>query len=897
MKNPKPIAFEFVERSIKLNTNTAHLKHTMMSSSELSIASREKKGGYVIGVQDVELQSGFISKSLDLRQREIILGRCGHGVVEEQDLADISTFPPEVQYMVEKIEELKINDAVQHLKDALLHHQGDANFPSEVYALMEELVQGHEASHLNEEEWEFQCKLEAGLIVFHSPYPEIRAVTDPVDDLTIPIETIRAYFLGLIWTIIGAGVNEFFMHRKPAISLKSPMIQVMLYPCGKLLAKVLPDWGFTVRGTRHSLNPGPWTYKEQMFATIIFNVAIPYTYVSHNIYMQKLPVFFPTPWIDFGYQFLLMASSQLLGFGLVSLVRRFCVYEQRCIWPTLLPTLSLNRALLKPEKKEVINGWKISKYNFFLVCFCGMFLYNWFPTFIFEALSTFSWITWIAPNNFNLATVTGSQYGLGFNPWVTFDWNIVDYNFALTIPFFSQLNQYIGTFIGFFVVLALFKSNYKWTGFLPINNNAIYDNKGKKYVSSKILDANSMLDEKKYQDYSPPFYTAGNLLVYGAYFAIYPFTFCYTVVQEFSTIKMGMIQFYKNLRNLKRSTYAGFNDPHATMMKKYKEVPDWYYFAILVVSIALAIICIKVYPAQTPVWGIFFILGLNLVFLVPITIILATTGFSLTMNVLTELIIGYALPGNALALNTLKSLSHNIDSQAESYIADQKLAHYAKIPPMAIFRGQLVSSTLQVFVALGVINWQIENVENICTSKAANKFSCPKELNFYSSATFWGVIGPKRVFNGLYPVLQYCFLIGFLLVFPCLLAKRYFPRVTKYFEPVLIIGGLYQYAPYNLSYVTTGLYFSFFFMYYVRRKYTSWWEKYNFVLTASFSAAVAFSAVIIFFSVNYHPKKLNWWGNTVITKGVDGGEGRQTLLNVTLGAIDGYFGPRSGSYP
>lgn len=108
-----------------------------------------------------------------------------------------------------------------------------------------------------------------------------------------------------------------------------------------------------------------------------------------------------------------------------------------------------------------------------------------------------------------------------------------------------------------------------------MNDNAIYDNTGNEYVVGNILNSDTMLDEEKYQKYSPPFYTAGNLLVYGAYFAIYPFTICYTVFQEFPTIKMGMIQLYKNIRNFKRSSYSGFNDPHSKMMQKYKEVPDY----------------------------------------------------------------------------------------------------------------------------------------------------------------------------------------------------------------------------------------------------------------------------------------------------------------------------------
>ena len=66
-----------------------------------------------------------------------------------------------------------------------------------------------------------------------------------------------------------------------------------------------------------------------------------------------------------------------------------------------------------------------------------------------------------------------------------------------------------------------------------------------------------------------------------------------------------------------------------------------------------------------------------------------------------------------------------------------------------------------------------------------------------------GVIGPKKVFNGLYPILAWCFLIGFLLAFPCIAFKKWASRkYSKYFEPSIIIGGFLGYAPYNLSYNT-----------------------------------------------------------------------------------------------
>jgi hypothetical protein len=64
---------------------------------------------------------------------------------------------------------------------------------------------------------------------------------------------------------------------------------------------------------RHSLNPGPWTFKEQMFATITFNIAI-YTTNSYGmILVQKLDLFYGLKFVDFGYQLMLTLFVQLMG--------------------------------------------------------------------------------------------------------------------------------------------------------------------------------------------------------------------------------------------------------------------------------------------------------------------------------------------------------------------------------------------------------------------------------------------------------------------------------------------------------------------------------------------------------------------------------------------------------
>lgn len=68
--------------------------------------------------------------------------------------------------------------------------------------------------------------------------------------------------------------------------------------------------------------------------------------------------------------------------------------------------------------------------------------YFWFPSYIFTALSTFSWMTWISPNNIHLTAVTGMSGGVGLNPWPTFDWNnLTVWLTPLTIPTFSIMNM------------------------------------------------------------------------------------------------------------------------------------------------------------------------------------------------------------------------------------------------------------------------------------------------------------------------------------------------------------------------------------------------------------------------------------------------------------------------
>lgn len=172
----------------------------------------------------------------------------------------------------------------------------------------------------------------------------------------------------------------------------------------------------------------------------------------------------------FGYQFFMSVVVQYMGLGFAGALRKFVVYPSRAIWPTQLQTMALNKALFSQKKSgkggsapsvpllQRLKDWK-NPQIFFFYCAAFIFLYQWMPSYLFQALSTFNWLSWIKPDNFDLAIVTGSIGGVGINPIASFDWNVINNYSCLTTPFFSYMNQLAGGIVATICVLAMYYSN------------------------------------------------------------------------------------------------------------------------------------------------------------------------------------------------------------------------------------------------------------------------------------------------------------------------------------------------------------------------------------------------------------------------------------------------------
>lgn len=69
-------------------------------------------------------------------------------------------------------------------------------------------------------------------------------------------------------------------------------------------------------------------------------------------------------------------------------------------------------------------------------------------------------------------------------------------------------------------------------------------------------------------------------------------------------------------------------DIHTRLMSKYKQVPEWWFWCILVGNIALTIFACEYYneQLQLPWWGVLLACAIAIVFTLPIGIITAITN-------------------------------------------------------------------------------------------------------------------------------------------------------------------------------------------------------------------------------------------------------------------------------
>jgi hypothetical protein len=125
------------------------------------------------------------------------------------------------------------------------------------------------------------------------------------------------------------------------------------------------------------------------------------------------------------------------------------------------------------------------------------------------------------------------------------------------------------------IILIMYYKNAFWSAFMPINSNGAFNNQMQAYNVSKVLNADNQVNIAQYKEYGPPYYAVANLFVTGANFVYYTFSLVYVFTRYWRALKKAFVGMIVNTIR-RQSIYTGFEDGHTRLMRRYKEVPEWW---------------------------------------------------------------------------------------------------------------------------------------------------------------------------------------------------------------------------------------------------------------------------------------------------------------------------------
>lgn len=253
-------------------------------------------------------------------------------------------------------------------------------------------------------------------------------------------------------------------------------------------------------------------------------------------------------------------------------------------------------------------------------------------------------------------------------------------------------------------------------------------------------------------------------------------------ISYWDALKKSAVDMWEGVR-YRKSIYECYKDSHTRHIAKYPEVADWWFVAVLGVAFGLGVIALEVWPVSTPWWALLCVIGVSAVMLIPATLLMASANVTMGFNVLFQLLAGVWFTGNPEALIIVVAFGQNFDAQAMDYVSGQKMGHYAKVPPRAVFRGQIIAVVLNAFIFVGILDWMVQNYDDgtLCTWANKQHFVCTNAVLVFTSSILYGAFGVKNMFE-LYPILPYCFLIGSVIGITFGVARRHGSSIRAYFR-------------------------------------------------------------------------------------------------------------------
>ncbi|KAH9619531.1 hypothetical protein KSS87_015258 [Heliosperma pusillum] len=616
----------------------------------------------------------------------------------------------------------------------------------------------------------------------NSPIKQVAMTVPITDDPELPVLTVRMWVLGTLSCVLLSFLNQFFWYRTEPLSITAISAQVAVVPLGQWMAAKLPRRNL-FEGTRweFSLNPGPFNVKEHVLITIFANAGAGTVYAIHVVTVVKI---FYKQHMTFFVSLLVILTTQVLGFGWAGVFRRYLVEPAEMWWPSNLVQVSL-----------------------------FSFAYYIFPGYLFQMLTSLSWICWSFPRSVIAQQLGSGLHGLGIAAF-GLDWSTISSYLGspLASPWFATANVAVGFVLVMYVLTPLFYwlNVYKAKTF-PIFSQKMFTTTGSIYNITAIVDSNFHISEEAYEKQGHLYLSTFFAMTYGVGFA------------ALSAMIVHVALFHG--REIWEQSKASFKDKkidiHTKLMRRYREVPEWWFWVILV-----------------------------------------TPG----LNIITEYIIGYIYPGYPVANMCFKVYGYISMTQAVTFLQDFKLGHYMKIPPRTMFMAQVVGTLISCLVYLGTAWWLMETIPEICEQTASNSvWTCPSDTVFYDASVIWGLIGPRRIFGdeGVYGAVNWFFIGGAIAPVLVWLAMKAYPSQEwiRLINMPVLIGATGMMPPATAVNYSTWILVGFLSGYVAFRYAPEWWERHNYLLSGALDAGLAFMGVALYLCLGLEDVSMSWWGN------------------------------------
>lgn len=714
----------------------------------------------------------------------------------------------------------------------------------------------------------------------------VRYVLDSIDDAE-PEElvwtSIRMWVIGVGLSIFGAIISCIYWFKPQTVTVSGVFLLLIAYVLGEATT-LIPR-----KGILKWLNPHRFTSREHGAIFIMASTAAKAAFGAEVLAVQKL---YYTADINPAVAVFTIIGSQLVGYSFVGILRSILVWPTKCIYPQDIQYATTLQALHHDKEQNK------TRLKIFYWCLGVMTAYTVLPEYALKWFIGVSIPCLAAPNSAIVSRLFGGSSGnegLGFLS-LCLDWNYI--GAPMTQPIVTTVNQLIGYFLCIITFMGVYYGNVWQSKRFPFLSQALYYGNSTEeqyylYEQTRILDEKNYLDEGKLDNEGLP-WLAGTYVVYliATNMALSA-TFVYMALHHWDVIRIAFdwmkpSELKKRYANLNWKFWEKgaidqrlgpngevpdlYDDPHFVAMLKYKDVPQWWYVACLIISGAISLICCYLGHTQLGWWE--FLVGLILAFVLVLFMggLNAIFGFTNNMQTTIQMIGAYIKPGNPLANMMFVLYSYNSTQQAFLMLGDLKVAQYIKLPPRTTFAAQFIGTIVGGIFNFIMMNQIVTNQREILLSpQATSVWSGQNVQNLNSQGITWGALAKYLYSAGQrYQFVPYAFLFGIVAPVPFYVLYRFFPKnkiISNAAPPIFISNIGWLVIGINsgtLSYMIVA----FASQLYLRKKQPKLFAKYNYIISAGLMGGVQICIFILSFAVNGaagggagdNPMP-SWWGS------------------------------------